>query len=152
MAAGGGGVHACRCPLLLALSDPAAPPTHILSPPAAKEGTRTAAKAFDRWFGTPKLVRETSRRPLVGRGAGPKEKSMEEVKRDFSDIVLEPQLQVGVGGLLYRLWGVRGLGSIVRGCCSCIWVGARPELQLQVGGWEGGWVGALRICIVDFEP
>ena len=40
-------------------------------------------------------MRETSRRPLVGRGAGPKEKSMEEVKRDFSDIVLEPQLQVG---------------------------------------------------------
>lgn len=25
--------------------------------PAAREGTKSAAKAFDRWFGTPKLVR-----------------------------------------------------------------------------------------------
>jgi hypothetical protein len=39
-------------------------------------------------------VRETSRRPLAGRGSAPVEKSVEEVKRDFSDIVLEPTLQV----------------------------------------------------------
>lgn len=61
----------------------------------AREGTKSAGKAFDRWFGTPKLVRETSRKPLVGRGSAPVEKTVEEVKRDFSDIVLEPALQVG---------------------------------------------------------
>jgi hypothetical protein len=73
-------------------------------PPAAREGTRSAAKAFDRWFGTPRLVRETSRRPLLGRGAAPVEKSVEEVKRDFSDIVLEPRLQVSsTGGA--GVWG-----------------------------------------------
>jgi len=44
-----------------------------------------------RWLGTPKLVRETSRRHWWQRG-GP-EKSVEDVKRDFSDIVLPPSLQ-----------------------------------------------------------
>lgn len=44
-----------------------------------------------RWLGTPKLVRETSRRHWWQRG-GP-EKSVEDVKRDFSDIVLPPALQ-----------------------------------------------------------
>ena len=65
----------------------------------SREGTRVAGKAVDRWFGTPSLVRETSRRPLVGRGALAKPKSAEAVRRDFSDIVLEPQLQDHVRAL-----------------------------------------------------
>ena len=49
------------------------------------------AEGAARWLGTPKLVRETSRRRWWQRG-GP-EKSVEDVKRDFSDIVLPPALQ-----------------------------------------------------------
>jgi ATPase family AAA domain-containing protein 3A/B len=60
---------------------------------SAREGTRVAGKAFDRWFGTPKLVRETSRKPLLGRGTAPAPKSAEEVRKDFGDIVLQPELQ-----------------------------------------------------------
>ncbi len=91
-------------PLLLVTLPPSLPPC----PPrasrrAAKEGTRSAAKAFDRWFGTPKLVRETSRKPLLGRGAAPVEKSVDQVKRDFSDIVLEPGLQASAAFLRFSL-------------------------------------------------
>ena len=87
--------------------------------PAAREGTRSAAKAFDRWFGTPKLVRETSRKPLVGRGAAPVEKTVEEVKRDFSDIVLQPGLQVGWGVGGAAVGGRAGEDSVHhRGGCS----------------------------------
>lgn len=61
---------------------PAVPDTS--SPPAAREGTKSAAKAFDRWFGTPKLVRETSRKPLIGRGSAPVEKTVEQVWQGHS--------------------------------------------------------------------
>lgn len=51
-----------------------------------------------RWLGTPKLVRETSRRHWWQRSkAG--EKTSEEVKRDFSDIVLPGGLQDHVRAL-----------------------------------------------------
>lgn len=66
---------------------------------SAREGTGVAGKAFERWFGTPKLVRETSRKPLVGRGSAPKEKSSEEVRKDFSDVVLQHELQDHVRAL-----------------------------------------------------
>lgn len=66
---------------------------------SAREGTRVAGKAFERWFGTPKLVRETSRKPLVGRGSAPKEKSSEEVRKDFGDVVLQHELQDHVRAL-----------------------------------------------------
>lgn len=36
----------------------------------SREGTRVAAKALDRYLGTPSLVRETSRRSLFGKGRG----------------------------------------------------------------------------------
>ena len=65
----------------------------------SREGTRVAAKAFERWFGTPKLVRETSRKPLIGRGSASDGKSLADVKRDFSDIVLQPTLQEHVRAL-----------------------------------------------------
>ncbi|KAL4854855.1 ATPase family AAA domain-containing protein 3 [Chlorella vulgaris] len=81
---------------------------------SAREGTRSAAKAFDRWFGTPKLVRETSRRPLAGRGSAPVEKSVEEVKRDFSDIVLEPTLQDHVRSLAALTANVKRHGAPFR--------------------------------------
>ena len=51
-----------------------------------------------RWLGTPKLVRETSRRHWWQRSkAG--EKTTEEVRRDFSDIVLPGGLQNHVRAL-----------------------------------------------------
>ena len=51
-----------------------------------------------RWLGTPKLVRETSRRHWWQRSkAG--EKTSEEVRRDFSDIVLPGGLQNHVRAL-----------------------------------------------------
>ncbi|KAL4450227.1 hypothetical protein ABPG77_010896 [Micractinium sp. CCAP 211/92] len=81
---------------------------------SAKEGTRSAAKAFDRWFGTPKLVRETSRKPLLGRGAAPVEKSVDQVKRDFSDIVLEPGLQDHVRSLAALTANVKRHGAPFR--------------------------------------
>jgi len=65
----------------------------------SREGTRVAGKAFERWFGTPKLVRETSRKPLIGRGSVSDGKSLADVKRDFSDIVLQPMLQEHVRAL-----------------------------------------------------
>lgn len=66
---------------------------------SAKEGTRVAGRTFERWFGTPNLVRETSRKPLVGRGSTPALKQSEDVRRDFADIVLDKQLQEHVRAL-----------------------------------------------------
>lgn len=67
---------------------------------SAREGTRVAGKAVDRWFGTPRLVRETSRKPLLGGGGrAPATKTTEEVRRDFGDIVLAPELQDHVRAL-----------------------------------------------------
>ena len=51
-----------------------------------------------RWLGTPKLVRETSRRHWWQRSKTG-EKTSEEVKRDFSDIVLPGGLQDHVRAL-----------------------------------------------------
>jgi ATPase family AAA domain-containing protein 3A/B len=65
----------------------------------SRETTRVAGKAFEKWFGTPKLVRETSRKPLVGRGNASVGKSLSDVKRDFGDIVLQPKLQDHVRAL-----------------------------------------------------
>lgn len=66
---------------------------------SSRETTRVAGKAFEKWFGTPKLVRETSRKPLVGRGKASVGKSLDDVKRDFGDIVLQPALQDHVRAL-----------------------------------------------------
>ena len=66
---------------------------------SSREATRVAGKAFEKWFGTPKLVRETSRKPLVGKGTASIGKSLDEVKRDFGDIVLQPKLQDHVRAL-----------------------------------------------------
>ncbi|KAF6259265.1 hypothetical protein COO60DRAFT_1514012 [Scenedesmus sp. NREL 46B-D3] len=68
----------------------------------AREGARVAGKAAERWLGTPKLVRETSRRALV---RGPQNllpaaaKTLDQVKRDFSDIILPGQLHDRVRAL-----------------------------------------------------
>ncbi|KAK9814443.1 hypothetical protein WJX72_006002 [[Myrmecia] bisecta] len=66
---------------------------------SAREGTKVAGKAAERWLGTPKLVRETSRRKFWQRRGGPGEKSIEEVRRDFSDIILPGQLHNHVRAL-----------------------------------------------------
>lgn len=61
---------------------------------STKEGVRVAGSTFDRWFGTPSLIRETSRRGW-GRGRGSSSrgsKTPEAVSRDFSDIVLPTSL------------------------------------------------------------
>eukprot|EP00889_Picochlorum_renovo_P003172 jgi/Picre1/30202/NNA_005571.t1 len=58
-----------------------------------------SCKAFEKWFGTPKLVRETSRKPLIGKGSVSVGKSLGEVKKDFGDIVLQPKLQDHVRAL-----------------------------------------------------
>ena len=65
----------------------------------SREATRVAGKAFETWFGTPKLVRETSRKPIVGGGRASVGKSLADVKRDFGDIVLQPKLQDHVRAL-----------------------------------------------------
>lgn len=51
-----------------------------------------------RWLGTPKLVRDTSRRWLWQRGASAG-KTSEAVKKDFSDIVLPGQMHDHVRAL-----------------------------------------------------
>ena len=56
------------------------------------------ANSLRRWLGTPKLVRETSRQHWWQRGRG-REKSAEEVRRDFGDIVLPGGLQDHVRAL-----------------------------------------------------
>ncbi|GBF92094.1 hypothetical protein Rsub_04441 [Raphidocelis subcapitata] len=64
----------------------------------AREGARVAGRAAERWLGTPKLVRETSRRALFGGGAAPV-KSNEAVRKDFGDIVLKEGLHDQVRSL-----------------------------------------------------
>ncbi len=51
-----------------------------------------------RWLGTPKLVRDTSRRWFWQRGASAI-KSSEAVKKDFSDIILPGQMHDHVRAL-----------------------------------------------------
>ena len=66
-----------------------------------------------RWLGTPKLVRETSRRHWWQRSkAG--EKTAEEVKRDFSDIVLPGELQSHVRALAAVTANTRAHGAPFR--------------------------------------
>ena len=73
-------------------------------PPSVERKAETFWRA--RWLGTPKLVRETSRRHWWQRSAP--EKSVEDVKRDFSDIVLPPALQARCAAVAGVLCGVRG--------------------------------------------
>ncbi|KAG1677962.1 hypothetical protein FOA52_001380 [Chlamydomonas sp. UWO 241] len=67
---------------------------------SAREGTRVAGRTIDRWLGTPKLVRETSRfnvwDPRTWGRASARAKSFDEVKRDFSDVVLPDSLHSNV--------------------------------------------------------
>ncbi|KAA6424075.1 MAG: ATPase family AAA domain-containing 3-B-like [Trebouxia sp. A1-2] len=65
---------------------------------SAREGTRVAGQVFSRWLGTPKLVRDTSRRWFWQRGASAT-KSSQQVKKDFSDIVLPGQMHDHVRAL-----------------------------------------------------
>lgn len=67
---------------------------------STREGVRVAGKTFDRWFGTPRLVRETSRRGWGrGRSTAAGSKTLEAVKRDFSDVVLPRSLHDNVRAL-----------------------------------------------------
>jgi hypothetical protein len=71
------------------------------------EGARVAGRAAERWLGTPKLVRETSRWSLFGgntkagrsASSGGGEKTADAVKKDFSDIVLPGELHDRVRSL-----------------------------------------------------
>ncbi|KAK9789371.1 hypothetical protein WJX73_007444 [Symbiochloris irregularis] len=79
----------------------------------AREGTRVAGRVFDRWLGTPRLVRETSRRRLFGSGIGG-HKSSEEVRRDFGDIVMQPVLQERVRSLAASTANTKRHGAAFR--------------------------------------
>ena len=68
----------------------------------AREGTRVAARALDRWLGTPSLVRETSRSGLWKKGGSSTTTTAvaaSNAKRDFSDIALPGVLSDRVRGL-----------------------------------------------------
>lgn len=78
----------------------------------ARESARVGGRVFDRWLGTPKLVRETSRvsmlRPgkalaaaarRLTSGSGGEKKTAEAVRKDFGDIVLPPGLHDQVRSL-----------------------------------------------------
>ena len=67
----------------------------------AREGTRVAARALDRWLGTPSLVRETSRSGLWKKGSASTTTAVaaSNARRDFSDIVLPGGLSDRVRGL-----------------------------------------------------
>ena len=104
---------------------------------SAREGTRVAGKAVDRWFGTPRLVRETSRRPLLGLGGGrarASPKSVEEVRRNFGDIVLAPELQDHVRALAAVTANTKRHGAPFR---HMLFYG---EAAACVNGWVG-WGG-----------
>jgi ATPase family AAA domain-containing protein 3A/B len=66
----------------------------------AREATRVVGRTIDRWLGTPRLVRETSRFNIwdvkTWGQSSQRAKSFDEVKRDFSDIVLPAQLHNNV--------------------------------------------------------
>eukprot|EP00955_Chlamydomonas_euryale_P111580 366076-Chlamydomonas_euryale.AAC.5 len=67
---------------------------------SAREATRVAGRTLDRWLGTPKLVRETSRanvwNPATWGRLSARAKSFDDVKRDFSDVVLPEGLHNSV--------------------------------------------------------
>ena len=66
----------------------------------AREATRVIGRTIDRWLGTPRLVRETSRFNIwdfkTWGQSSLRSKSFDEVKRDFSDIILPTQLHNNV--------------------------------------------------------
>jgi hypothetical protein len=89
---------------------------------AAGRGFGAEGKLPRRWLGTPKLVRETSRRhwwqpgavmARLGSGGGG-EKTAEVVKRDFSDIVLPGGLQDHVRALAAVTANTRAHGAPFR--------------------------------------
>lgn len=67
---------------------------------STREATRVVGRTVEAWLGTPKLVRETSRFSIWNPrswGIGPlKNKSQEEVRKDFADIILPQQLHDNV--------------------------------------------------------
>eukprot|EP00775_Hariotina_reticulata_P009234 gene9234-9399_t len=67
----------------------------------AREGVRVAGKTAEMWLGTPKLVRETSRRTIQSPSSllPMAAKTVEQVKKDFSDIILPGQLHNRVRSL-----------------------------------------------------
>ena len=68
-----------------------------------------------RYLGTPKLVRETSRRGLFGRSkVSSGEKSTEAVKKDFSDIVLPKQMHDHIRALAAVTANTRSHGAPFR--------------------------------------
>ena len=68
-----------------------------------------------RYLGTPKLVRETSRRGLFGRSkVSSGERSTEAVKRDFSDIVLPKQMHDHIRALAAVTANTRSHGAPFR--------------------------------------
>lgn len=81
----------------------------------SKEGTKVAGKAIDRYLGTPKLVRETSKRGLFGRSKiSSGERTSEAVKRDFSDIVLPTQMHDHIRALAAVTANTRAHGAPFR--------------------------------------
>eukprot|EP00201_Polytomella_parva_P015887 CAMPEP_0175066940 /NCGR_PEP_ID=MMETSP0052_2-20121109/16801_1 /TAXON_ID=51329 ORGANISM="Polytomella parva, Strain SAG 63-3" /NCGR_SAMPLE_ID=MMETSP0052_2 /ASSEMBLY_ACC=CAM_ASM_000194 /LENGTH=600 /DNA_ID=CAMNT_0016333725 /DNA_START=31 /DNA_END=1833 /DNA_ORIENTATION=+ len=65
---------------------------------STKETTRVIGRTVENWLGTPKLIRETSRfnifSPKTWRVGGPK--TMDQIKKDFSDIILPEVLHNNV--------------------------------------------------------
>ena len=106
-------------------------------------------KSLYRWLGTPKLVRETSRRHWWQRGKSG-EKTSEEVKRDFSDIVLPGALQDHVRALAAVTANTRLHGAPFRhllfygppGRSSC----CLPSLALLVGCRHWLYCSIVRPC------
>ena len=82
----------------------------------AREGARVAARAFDRWLGTPALVRETSLarwwRPGSGRAAPAA--GAKDVSKNFSDVILPRGLSDSVRGLAAATTATRGHGAPFR--------------------------------------
>jgi len=67
----------------------------------ARESSRVVGSTVERWLGTPSLVRETSRFSLWkpktwSQGGGAAAKGQEEIKKDFSDIILPGTLHDNV--------------------------------------------------------
>jgi ATPase family AAA domain-containing protein 3A/B len=106
----------------------------------AREGARVAARAADRWLGTPALVRETSLarwwRPGSGAKAGAPAKGADAVKRDFSDIILPRPLGDTVRGLAAATSATRAHGAPFR---HMLFYGPPGEREEEEGrGEEGG--------------
>eukprot|EP00210_Caulerpa_lentillifera_P004067 g3880.t1 len=67
---------------------------------STREASRVVGKAVERWMGTPKLIRETSRlRPWQVWKWRTSTKSIEDLRKDFRDIILPGQLHDHVRAL-----------------------------------------------------